>query len=134
MQCFCEAGFFGPVMTRPSGMQVRNCNRASELTLDAAAIDFDTFGEEYLRSLDSTSGSFSAYMNPGNDTFEFAMKANTTSWVALGLRSVACAPSLRCARLSACLGGCSAYVCTHSEEPILRTCCESASLADLSWR
>lgn len=86
-QCFCQAGFFGDVVTRPSGMQVRTCTRASELTLDTAALD--TFGEEgYTRSFDSPEGTFSAYVAPGNDTFEFAMKAQTTSWLALGMRSV----------------------------------------------
>eukprot|EP00892_Ulva_mutabilis_P010891 jgi/Ulvmu1/8174/UM040_0071.1 len=93
-QCFCEAGFFGDVTTRPSGMQVRTCNRASELTLDTAALEWETFGEEYARSLDASGGTFSAYINPGNDTFEFAMKAQTASWVALGMRSVAAADAV----------------------------------------
>lgn len=89
MQCFCEAGFFGDIETRPSGLQVRTCSRASELQLDVAALD--TFGEEYPRSWESPEQTFTAYAAPGNDTFEFAMKADTASWLALGLRSVGCA-------------------------------------------
>ena len=96
VQCFCEAGFFGDVVTMPSGIQRRTCDRASEAfgAMDIASIAWDTFGEGYQRSLTSSADVFSGHLNPSDDTVEFAVQGKTTSWIAMGMRSVGCAPSL----------------------------------------
>ena len=81
-------------MTMPSGMQRRTCDRASEAfgDLDAASVEWATFGEGYQRSLTSSADVFMGHLNPGVDTVEFAMQGQTTSWIAMGIRSVGCAP------------------------------------------
>ena len=90
VQCFCEAGFFGDVVTMPSGMQRRTCNRASTLMLDAATVTWENFGEDYNRSIPSTTDNFAAHLNPGETEVEFAMQGKTTSWVSMGMRSAGC--------------------------------------------
>ena len=101
VQCFCEAGFFGDVVTMPSGMQRRTCDRASTLTLDAATLTWETFGEDYNRSIPSASDNFAAHLNPGTTDVEFAMQGKTSSWVAMGRRSAGCVSHLspRCCSL-----------------------------------
>lgn len=102
VQCFCEAGFFGEVETRPSGLQVRTCTRASGYPVPTGAT-FDNFLEGYNTTWDSPGGTFQAGVAAVNGTdVEMAMAAQTTSWVALGVRAVACAPP-RPAHARACL-------------------------------
>ena len=94
VQCFCEAGFFGDVVTMPSGIQRRTCDRASEAfgNMDIASVEWDTFGEGYQRSLTSSADVFSGHLNPSAEAVEFAIQGKTTSWIAMGMRSVGCAP------------------------------------------
>lgn len=102
VQCFCEAGFFGEVETRPSGLQVRTCTRASAYTVPANAT-FENFLDGYNTTWESGGGSYKAGIAVVNGTdVEMAMAAQTTSWVAIGLRAVAYAPEPLCALLSAC--------------------------------
>lgn len=92
LQCFCEAGFFGDVETRPSGLQVRTCTRASGYSVLAGAT-FDNFLDAYNTTLEAPSGTFKAGLAVVNVTdVELAMAAQTTSWVALGMRATACVP------------------------------------------
>ena len=90
VQCFCEAGFFGDVVTMPSGLQRRTCDRASDAfaDMDAASVAWDTFGEGYQRTLESTADVFIGHLTPGETSAEFAMQGKTTSWIAMGMRSV----------------------------------------------
>lgn len=89
VQCFCEAGFFGDVETRPSGLQVRTCSRASGYTVPTGAT-FDNFLDAYNTTLEATGGTFKAGVAVVNGTdVEVAMAAQTTSWVAIGMRATA---------------------------------------------
>jgi hypothetical protein len=87
-QCFCEAGTFGAVFKAKSGFQRRVCNAASKLKIDTASLD--TFGKEYKRT--ETAGPFSLFWSIRGDSIEVAMVGNTSSWVAVGWRSVDTTP------------------------------------------
>eukprot|EP00892_Ulva_mutabilis_P012398 jgi/Ulvmu1/9530/UM053_0019.1 len=90
LQCFCEAGFFGAVETRPSGLQVRTCTRASDYAVPAGAT-FANFLDAYNTTLEAPGGTFKAGVAPMGPSVEIAMAAQTTSWVAIGMRASAAA-------------------------------------------
>ena len=91
-QCFCENGFFGATVASPTGLERRICDTPSALSIDETSLA--TFGAEYPNSRTSTGGTYEMYWQIVGDTIEVAMKAQTTSWLAVGWRSVECASCL----------------------------------------
>jgi hypothetical protein len=134
VQCFCEAGYFGDIVIHPSGLQRRTCNRTSQLTLDAAAVTWETFGEGYTRTLESPGDWFKAHLTPNGESLEVAMQGKTTSWIAWGVRSLYAAVGL-CSHwtrsCAACLHGGTGMACTASEHAQGMPC-QGAAVA--CWR
>jgi hypothetical protein len=87
-QCFCQVGKFGAVVVSPSGLARRVCNTTSSLTIDKAALA--TFGSEYARSAAAAGATapYEVFWQVKGNSIEVAMKGNTTSWIAVGWRSV----------------------------------------------
>lgn len=94
MQCFCEAGAFGNAVASATGLERRVCDSASALTLNTS--NLVAFGSEHKNMKESPGKTFKVWWTVSESSIEVAMKANTTSWIALGWRSVECAHSSAC--------------------------------------
>eukprot|EP00210_Caulerpa_lentillifera_P006317 g6034.t1 len=89
-QCYCREGYFGterrPV--RGSNMAVRTCTRESNLTLGNPR----QWEDEYDFMFQSPGrGDFQLFytLDEENEEIEFAIRARTSNWVAIGFRPIA---------------------------------------------
>eukprot|EP00803_Ostreobium_quekettii_P001912 evm.model.scf_457.4 EVM.evm.TU.scf_457.4 scf_457:58791-66895(-) len=87
-QCYCKEGWFGdeeqPWASLGSSLPTRKCSRQSDLQLGKPA----DWGDEYpFKKVSPGNGAFTVFYKVDGEEIEFAIHANTTDWVAVGLRA-----------------------------------------------